>query len=392
MSKLPYSMKTSTDEIDWALLENKSRGQRVKFFAFGGDPSINRYLVWVSEQLSQRYGIDFQHIKINSTTDAVSLMLSERSEKQDGAVSSVDLLWVNGKSFAILKENQKLLKDWVDVLPNYALLNVTERPFLTKDFGIPTEGSEVPWGLANLTFYYNSRIIDKKSLPKNPMELLSFTKNSPGRFSYPAPPEFVGVSFLKQTLSQLADDPRFYSDVNAINRQEFEQLTYPLWSYLDKLHPNLYFEGNYFSNSQNTLLRLFDDEILSMGITFNAANLQGMKIRYDLPKETDFFHMPAGSLSNVHFIAISKFTQNKEAALVVANFLISPEAQAYKASPENWGDKTVLDFSQLTELENTHFKSIPLLQNEENILSLSEFHPSWDKALTEEWENRYRYK
>ncbi len=58
-----------------------------------------------------------------------------------------------------------------------------------------------------MVFFYDSARTDSASLPDNAVQLLDWAKKHPGRFSYPAPPDFIGSSFLKQVLSEVIDDP-----------------------------------------------------------------------------------------------------------------------------------------------------------------------------------------
>ena len=55
--------------------------------------------------------------------------------------------------------------------------------------------------------------------------------------------------------------------------------------------------------------------------------------------------MAGGTIGNTHFVAIPYNSSAKEGAQVVANFLLSPEAQARKLDPTVWGDPTVLGLS-----------------------------------------------
>ena len=67
------------------------------------------------------------------------------------------------------------------------------------DFGVYTEGKEMPWGLSQLIFFYDSMVLKKP--PKNVYELKKYIINNKGRITFPQPPDFVGTSFLKQILS-----------------------------------------------------------------------------------------------------------------------------------------------------------------------------------------------
>lgn len=100
-----------------------------------------------------------------------------------------------------------------------------------------------------------------------------------------------------------------------------------------------------------------------------------------------------GTLGNVHFVAIPFNSPHKAGAMALANFLMSPEAQAQKQSLAMWGDHSVLDIDQLDadaqalfEQGERHVSELPAdaLSN-----TLPEPHPSWMTALQDEWLERY---
>ena len=49
-----------------------------------------------------------------------------------------------------------------------------------------------------------------------------------------------------------------------------------------------------------------------------------------------------GSIQNSHYLGITAHSVHKDAAKVMINFMISPEAQLQKMDPTVWGDGTVL--------------------------------------------------
>ncbi|MDP3323534.1 MAG: ABC transporter substrate-binding protein, partial [Hydrogenophaga sp.] len=74
---------------------------------------------------------------------------------------------------------------------------------------------------------------------------------------------------------------------------------------------------------------------------------------------------------------------------VVANFLLSPEAQARKADVAVWGDRSVLDLVKLpAAMQATMRKTAPGALAEA-VPTLAEPHASWVEALEAEWLKRY---
>jgi putative thiamine transport system substrate-binding protein len=78
---------------------------------------------------------------------------------------------------------------------------------------------------------------------------------------------------------------------------------------------------------------------------------------------------------------------------VLANFLISPEAQARKQDPAIWGDPTVLSMDKLSDEDRAAFDALDLgiatLKPEELGPALDEPHPDWMERIEGEWVRRY---
>jgi putative spermidine/putrescine transport system substrate-binding protein len=78
------------------------------------------------------------------------------------------------------------------------------------------------------------------------------------------------------------------------------------------------------------------------------------------PETVRTFVMQENSIANTHFTAIPFNAPNKAGALVVSNFLLSPEAQLSKADPSNWGDLPILDYSRLDKRQKESFDGLDL--------------------------------
>lgn len=381
----------------WQQIEAQGSNQDVYFYAWGGDPQINAYLQWAAEQVDDKYNINLVHVKLSDTSEAVSRVLAEKSANNNDR-GSVDLIWINGANFATMSENSLLLKQWANKLPNFALTDPKNNPTVNFDFGVPTNGMEAPWGQASLTFYYDSLSTNKPPATLN--QLINWTAQNPGRFSYPKPPDFLGMSFLKYALVMLHEqhDAKTGKNIKAqLNLPATEQNTdiilAPLWTFLDDLHPTLWRKGEQFVQTGAHMRRLVDDTELSLAFTFSAPEVPAAVQRYDLPESIRSYAMSDGSLSNTHFVAIPYNASHPQAAQLVANFLMSPEAQAKKQTPDIWGDKTVLVPSTLNPEQQALFKDNKphpsALPFDSIKRTVSEPHPSWVDAIMQGWQARY---
>ena len=386
----------SAEQPDWQDVETEGKHQEVYFNAWGGDGQINAYIQWAADQVKAKYGIHLVHVKLSDTSDAVSRVLAEKSA-HNHTQGSIDLIWINGANFATMSEHSLLLKDWANALPNVQLTDPANNPAVTFDFGIPTQGMEAPWGQASLTFYYDNLAINgtaNNQPPQTLAQLLEWSTHNPGRFSYPKPTDFLGMSFLKYALVSLNQEPLNQKQLNQpASTLNTDAVLLPLWDFLDKLHPSLWRNGEHFMQSGAQMRRLIDDTELSLAFTFSGPEIPAAVKRFDLPTSIRSYAMTDGSLSNTHFVAIPYNASQPQAAQLVANFLLSPEAQAHKQKAHIWGDKTVLIQSKLNSKQQALFKTAKphpsALAFNSIKRTLSEPHPSWVNAIIQGWQIRY---
>ncbi len=393
----PTTARVNQDLSPWQQIEAQGSNQDVYFYAWGGDPQINAYLQWVADQVDDKYNINLVHVKLSDTSEAVSRVLAEKSAHNDDQ-GSVDLIWINGANFATMSENSLLLKQWANKLPNFALTDPENNPTVNFDFGVPTNGMEAPWGQASLTFYYDSLSTSKP--PTTLTELTTWTAQNPGRFSYPKPPDFLGMSFLKYVLVMLHErqDAQTGENISAqlnlpATKENTALVLDPLWAFLDDFHPTLWRNGEQFVQTGAQMRRLVDDTELSLAFTFSAPEVPAAVQRYDLPQSIRSYAMSDGSLSNTHFVAIPYNASHPQAAQLAANFLMSPDAQAKKQTPSVWGDKSVLVQSTLSPAQQALFKTKQphpsALPFDSVKRTVSEPHPSWVEAIQQGWQARY---
>jgi len=381
------------DPQNWDMVLAEAKGQEVFWHAWGGSENINAYIAWVGEEVESRFGVTLTQVKISETANVVARVLAEKEvgRTENGAV---DLVWINGENFAAMKRQGLLLSSpWSTFLPNYQLTDFENKAVLTSDFTEPVDGLESPWGTAQLTFYYDSAssaFVDGVP-PASLDDLEKWIEANPGRFTYAAPPNFIGTTFLKQVLYGLVDDISVLRQ--PADKETFDLVTAPLWAWLDRVQPNLWRSGQVFAADTTNLKTLLSDNEIDISMTFNPGEASSAVFEGLLPQTTRSFVMDYGSVGNAHFVAIPFNANAKAGAMIVANFLMSPEAQARKSNEEIWGDPTVLAFEKLNAEQLSYFDSMAsgeaTLGIEEAGATLSEPDAFWSDALDAEWLRRY---
>ncbi len=379
------------DVAKWDAVLAEAKGETVYFNAWGGAENINAYLDWAGDELAKRFGVKLVHVKLDDTANAVAKVVAEKAAGKD-AGGTVDLIWINGENFASMKDQGLLFSPgWAENLPNWRYVDIENKPTIRTDFTIPVEGLESPWGMGKLVFFHDSARTEGSSMPTSAQQLLAWAKDHPGRFSYPQPPDFIGSSFLKQVLTELVDNREIL--LEPVDEVTFQEVAAPLFAWLDEINPLLWRGGKSFPQNYSAMKQLLSDNEVDIIFAFNPSEASSAIATGELPDTVRSFTFPEGTLSNTHFVAIPYNAAASAGALVLANFLISPEAQAHKQDPKIWGDPTVLAMSKLDAEDRARFEALDLgvatLKPDELGPALDEPHPSWMDRLETEWKRRY---
>ena len=189
------------DPKDWAAVLKAAEGQTVYWHAWAGWTATNDFITWAAREVEARHGVTVKHVKLKDTADAVSRVIAEKSAGKDTG-GAVDLIWINGENFAAMKEQGLLFGPWAEDVPNWRYIDPDENPAAVSDFTVPTDGLEAPWSQSQVVFYYDTARVDAP--PRSIPALGEWLRDNPGRFAYPQPPDFLGTTFLKQALLELA--------------------------------------------------------------------------------------------------------------------------------------------------------------------------------------------
>ena len=372
----------------FAQIAEQARGQTVYFNAWGGSRQINDYLAWAGQELQRRFGVELVRVKLTDTGEAVARVAAEKAAgRTEGG--TVDLIWINGENFAAMKEQGLLYGPFTQLLPSFPLVDTKGQPTTLVDFTIPTDGLESPWGMAKFVLLHDTARVPEP--PTSLDALLAWAESHPGRFTYPAPPDFIGSTFLKHVLHAAVPDPARLQ--KPVTGDEFDALTAGVWERLDRVSPDLWRGGQAYPATGQALHQLLDDGEVDFSMAFNPAEASSLILAGRLPDTVRSFVFAEGTIANTHFVAIPFNAAHREGAIVAAEFLLSPEAQARKQDVAVWGDPTVLDLAALAPTDRARFASLDLgpatLPPDRLGKALPEPHPTWMVLLERRWAARY---
>ncbi|ATX66636.1 putative thiamine transport system substrate-binding protein [Roseinatronobacter bogoriensis subsp. barguzinensis] len=376
------------DPTNWDSIVDAARGQTVYWHAWGGDPRINAFITSVGEDLQARYGVTLEHVRLADTADAVTRVISERQAGRDSG-GAVDVIWINGANFASMKDQGLLFGPFAEALPNWPLVDTDANPAILVDFTLPVEGFGSPWAMFQMVFEYDSATLPEP--PRSLDALRAWIAENPGRFTYPQPPDFLGTSFLKQALYGVLDDPSVL--MGSAEDVDYDDVTAPLWAFLDEITPNLWRQGRAYPANEPALGQLLADGEIDIAFAFNPGRASGAIADGELQDTVRTFVFEEGTLANSSYLSIPYNASNTEGALVLANLILDPEIQARAQDPDVLGFQTVLGLHLLEEADRARFDALDLgiatLAPDQMGTGLQEPHPTWMTRIAEDWVARY---
>jgi putative spermidine/putrescine transport system substrate-binding protein len=348
----PAQGKFSSNSSAWSRVLAEARGETVSLWMWGGDLQANAYVDKVLAPQAAKYGVKLRRVPIADTKDAIIRVLAEK--RAGSHHGSVDLIWVNGDNFRTGVQAGLWRCGWAASLPNARALGAKD-PLLGSDFGTPVNGCESPWHKAQFTLVYNAATVMHP--PTTMKELFAWVIAHPGRFTYPAPPDFTGSAFVRQSLYSVSGG---YQNVpSQYSAGAFTKISKPLWSELSALAPYLWRKGETYPQTSVALDNLYSQGQVDFTMTYGPATLTKLVADGTYPPSTKVLSLREGSLGNASFLGLPITSGASAGAEVVANIALSPQQQVAKADPKIWGQFTVLDMAHLSVAERSLFAHLP---------------------------------
>ena len=312
------------DLSDWASVEAAAEGQTVNWYMFGGSDPINAYVNgWVKDALAEK-GVTLNQVRVDDTAEVVNRVLGEKQAGRD--TGTVDMIWINGENFKTGKQADLWYCGWADDLPNAEFVDFDD-PAVTSDFGEPVEGCEASWSRAQSVVVYDSAELQPADVASLDA-LESWAKANPGRFTYPAPPDFTGSMVVRTFLYDVAGGP---DDIlGEFEQAEYDELAPQLWERLNALEPSLWRGGETYPQGGPEVQDLYGKGEVDAFLSYGAGDLAQQVADGVYPATTRTAVFEEGTIGNISFVTIPDNAPNKAAALVLANILQSPEGQYQK--------------------------------------------------------------
>lgn len=372
--------------MSWNQVLARARGTTVTWRMWRGDPSINAYVdSWVAPRLSARYGITLN--PVDAQGPAILNQLSIEQQAQRGA-GSTDLVWINGETFYNLRKSGLLFGPWAGRLPNAAFVD-SSSVIIARDFEQDPAGYESPWGTVQFALIYDTA--RTPSPPRSVAELSDWIRAHPGRFTYDQ--SFTGVTFLNVLMYALDGGAQHFE--GGFNSTRYAEGSGHVWNWLTALRPSMWRGGETYPNGVADLHRLFANGEVDFSMSNNQNDVVTKVRQGILPATARPLLLRDGTIANTHYLGIAASAPNPAGAMVVADFLLSPEAQLEKQKPQVWADGTVLSMNRLPPEWAARFCSLAADTRALPYDSLAryarpEVAPQYHERLQNDWRKRIR--
>ena len=202
----------------------------------------------------------------------------------------------------------------------------------------------IPYRASSVLLAYNT---DEVSEPPQTLdELLQWIRDNPGRFTYNTPDSGgSGQSFVATVLDHYVPDDVSEQMVTGYH-EDLESHWDEGFDVLRDLNPYIYQEGVYPNGNAQELELLASGQIW-MGTVWSDQFITGQE-HGQIPENIDYTQISDPSFTGgASYLGIPATSPDQEGALVLANWLLSPEAQAIIA--DSVSGYPVIELDQLPE-------------------------------------------
>ena len=341
------------DASNWSSVLAAAKGQTVNWYMYGGDDTLNTFVTgYVADQLKND-AVRLNQVKVTDTGDAVNTVLGEKQAGKTTGVA-VDAIWINGENFATGVQAKVWYCGWVKDLPNAKYVDFTN-PAVTSDFGVPVNGCESVWQQADSALVYNNAKLTPADVA-SVTSLLAWAKTHPGRFTYPALPDFTGSMAVRTILYDTIGGPQSLSG-------PFDEATYApaaskLFARLNAIAPSLWRGASTYPQSEDAVEKLYADGVIDAYFTYGPGAVADKVDKGQYPATTREAVPSVGNIANISNIAIPNDAAHRAAALVLANLLQDPATQLALYQAE--GSYPGIDLDKTSPQTRSAFAAVPL--------------------------------
>lgn len=338
-------------KVEWPDIVARAKGTGVTMAMWAGDEARNRFFQGpVTRTVAADLGVTLRIVPVADAADVVNKLMTEKSVASE-ARGSIDVVWINGENFRAARQADVLWGPLADLVPNRRTYDADAG---TRDFGTPTDGFEVPWEYSQFVFAYDSARM--KDPPRTLDELRQWIARHPGRFTYPAIPDFTGSAFIRHVLLHAASvSPEVFAE--GFDERLYARASQAALNVLREMRPNLWRRGETYPATPAELNRLFVNGEVDFSMSYGPTFASERIARGEFPPTVRTFALEEGTIANYNFLAIPFNAPNPAGALAVIDALLSPAHALAKI--EAIGGMLPHALASLSEDERRKYDALP---------------------------------
>jgi putative spermidine/putrescine transport system substrate-binding protein len=312
-AKMPTSYQTALKE---------AKGTTVTYYGFGGSETQNRWIDKVVTPMMKKKGITVKRVPM-----PIEDILNKLSNEKEANTKKghMDVVWINGENFYNAKKLNLLAGPITGKqLPNMKAYISASDPDAKKDMDTAINHLEVPYGNAQLVMVGSKKMFNN-DYPTSAKQLLAWAKKNPGKLTYVAPPDFTGSAFIRNIIYETVGY-KALNDAPATKAGIYKVIK-PALAYLNELKPYLWQSGKNYPKSTAQMDKMFADHKIAMTFSYNQMYAATNKADGTFTNDAQTFVFDKGTVGNYNYLAIPKTSQNKAAAVVLINTMLSEKAQ-----------------------------------------------------------------
>ena len=316
--------------MSWNEIVAEASGQTVYHYMWGGSDTINNWISgFYANRLRDKYNIRLEMVPVTGPQVYINKVLGEKQAgKHTGG--SVDRVWVNGENFRTMRQGDLLFGPYSHLLPNTKYVNMEDQA-IAYDFGYPVEGYESPYGAAQMVMIYDSARLPNP--PKTVDALIAWIKANPGKFTYPALPDFTGSAFIRHLFYYVNGGTDGL--MGPFDEAKYQEVAAKFFKLLNELKPYMWRQGTTFPENLPKLNDLFANGEVLLNFNYGPGDAAAKIKSGQFPETVRTFVFEEGTIANSNYLAIPYNSSAKAAAMVAANEMLDPEVQYSMAVQRN---------------------------------------------------------
>ena len=368
----------------------KARGQTVYWNAWGGDERTNSFIAWVGDEVQRalRRRVEAGEAYRHRRSGGARRRREERRTRRrrlgrHDLDQRAEFPLDEGEGSALRAvRRQAAQRAFTSTRPT--------NPRTSPISPFPSTAWNRPGGSRNSSSSTIPRACPRRRARS--MHLARWIKAHPGRFTHPDPKDFMGASFLKQVLVDLAPHPERLAA--PASDADFAAETAPLWAWYDALRPSFWRHGEQFPADGPAQMPVVERRRGRFRACRSIPPRRPPRSKRagcrracgSPPWRAARSATPASSRSPI-------IRRTRRARWSWRISCIDPATQAHAQDIHALGAFTVLDLSKLSPAQQKLFADLPsnpaLPTSAELGKVLLEPHPSWMTRITAEWRKRY---